>query len=138
MLNLKVHKFRNFPDTHSELAIELNLVTSMSCMSVFFTRTLHNLYFSQINQLEDDIISAPGFVSQIKKFIVKDSLQKDKSKWLMMEFSELGFIGKLFKNKDLPHFINVFLTFASYQPIDYLYNYVFHAFSCDPNKDQVN
>ena len=55
----------------------------------------------------------------------------------MVEFSDLGFIGKFFRNKDLPLFISMFSTFSSYQPVDYLYNYVFQASSCDPSKDDV-
>ena len=43
-------------------------------------------------QLEDDVQCASGFVDSIRQFI-----QKQRSVWAMLEFSELGFIGKLFR-----------------------------------------
>ena len=43
-------------------------------------------------QLEDDVQCAVGFVRHIRDFI-----QKQKTVWAMLEFSELGFIGKLFR-----------------------------------------
>ena len=44
-------------------------------------------------QLEDDVQCAAGFVKVIRHFIHK----KQNSDWAMLEFSELGFIGKLFR-----------------------------------------
>ena len=41
-------------------------------------------------QLEDDVICADGFVSAIREFI-----QRQKRRWAVLEFSELGFIGKI-------------------------------------------
>jgi len=43
-------------------------------------------------QLEDDVQCANRFVSDIRDFI-----HKQKSRWAVLEFSELGFIGKLFR-----------------------------------------
>jgi hypothetical protein len=31
----------------------------------------------------------------------------------------------------------IFYLIFSYQPVDYLYKYVFQALSCDPGKDEV-
>jgi len=42
--------------------------------------------------LEDDVQCAAGFVHDVKQFI-----QDQRSVWAMLEFSELGFIGKLFR-----------------------------------------
>jgi len=44
-------------------------------------------------QLEDDVLCAPGYVSDIRQFIEKHQ----RTVWAMLEFSELGFIGKLFR-----------------------------------------
>ena len=50
--------------------------------------------------LEDDVLSRNGFVSDILNFIQKVNNKQTKP-WLMIEFSELGFIGKLFKSRSL-------------------------------------
>jgi len=43
-------------------------------------------------QLEDDVQCAAGFVAGVRRFI-----RQQNSVWAMLEFSELGFIGKLFR-----------------------------------------
>ena len=43
-------------------------------------------------QLEDDVKCAAGFVTEIRRYI-----EQQRSLWAMLEFSELGFIGKLFR-----------------------------------------
>lgn len=43
-------------------------------------------------QLEDDVECAVGFVR-----LIRDYIQKQTKVWAMLEFSELGFIGKLFR-----------------------------------------
>jgi len=55
-------------------------------------------------QLEDDVVSKSGFFTIMKNFIKN---QKN-DQWMMIEFSQLGFIGKLFKCHDLPMFVNFF------------------------------
>jgi alpha-1,3-mannosylglycoprotein beta-1,4-N-acetylglucosaminyltransferase A/B len=48
--------------------------------------------------LEDDVLSRPRFITDINRFIrTSDKLYENK--WLMLEFSELGFIGKLFRTR---------------------------------------
>ncbi len=47
--------------------------------------------------LEDDILSRNRFISDILSFVKISNIQKER--WLMIEFSQLGFIGKLFKSK---------------------------------------
>jgi len=42
--------------------------------------------------LEDDVRCAPGFVADVRRFV-----RQQNSVWAMLEFSELGFIGKLFR-----------------------------------------
>merc|ERR1719468_326820 len=51
-----------------------------------------------------------------------------------MEFSSLGFIGKLFKCSDLPKFVNFFLIFAADKPVDWLYDSLLDVKICNPEK----
>lgn len=60
--------------------------------------------------MEDDIISKMGFIKEILDFI-----KTQDNKWMMIEFSPLGFIGKLFKTSDLTYFINTFLLYSSFK-----------------------
>ena len=47
-------------------------------------------------QLEDDIVAKSGFLSFIKTKVLNEA-----SDWFLMEFSNLGFIGKLFRSESL-------------------------------------
>lgn len=85
-------------------------------------------------QLEDDVVSKSGFVTTIKDFIKKQT----NDKWMMMEFSQLGFIGKLFKTNDLPMFISFFLMFASAKPCDWLFESVFTVKVCNPERSHAD
>ncbi len=62
---------------------------------------------------------------------------EQQSNWKMIEFSELGFIGKLFRCSDLPMFMHMFLLYSFVKPVDLIHNIVFEALSCDPGKSQV-
>ena len=85
-------------------------------------------------QLEDDVVSKNGFFGTIVKFI--DGLKsKD---WMMLEFSQLGFIGKLFKTSDLSTFVNFFLMFSNDKPCDWLYESVFDVKTCNPERGNVS
>lgn len=67
-------------------------------------------------QLEDDVISAKSFLKDIKKFIV----QQTKLRWVCLEFSQLGFIGKLFRTNILDKVANILLTLFDVMPCDIL------------------
>ena len=69
-------------------------------------------------QLEDDVISSPRFVHYIQQYI-----KIQQGKWTLLEFSELGFIGKLFKDSDLLKFSRFLWTFYDEQPVDWLVGY---------------
>jgi hypothetical protein len=86
--------------------------------------------------LEDDVLTVSAFTTKIKEFISYN--EKSGKKWVMINFSELGFIGKLFRNYDLPVFINFFLSLASYRPIDLLPGSIFEIISCHPDLSKVN
>ena len=48
------------------------------------------LCWSSLQQLEDDVVSKPGFLTVMKSF----AYQQKSNDWLLLEFSTLGFIGQ--------------------------------------------
>uniref|UniRef100_A0A8C7Z2S2 Zgc:101663 n=1 Tax=Oryzias sinensis TaxID=183150 RepID=A0A8C7Z2S2_9TELE len=69
-------------------------------------------------QLEDDITSAKNFLTSIKKHIEEQN-QKSSS-WAMLEFSALGYIGKLYKSTDTPLLARFLFLFYQEMPCDWL------------------
>ncbi|KAM8939857.1 alpha-1,3-mannosyl-glycoprotein 4-beta-N-acetylglucosaminyltransferase-like protein MGAT4D [Pelodytes ibericus] len=82
-------------------------------------------------QLEDDIVSKPQFYQYMKNFAVHQATDD----WMILEFSQLGFIGKLFKSKDLPFLTEFFLMFYKDKPIDWLLDHFLWVKVCNPEKD---
>ncbi|XP_057584885.1 alpha-1,3-mannosyl-glycoprotein 4-beta-N-acetylglucosaminyltransferase C-like isoform X2 [Hippopotamus amphibius kiboko] len=80
--------------------------------------TNHSDYFLMI---EDDVKCVPGFVTQIATTV---SAWENKP-WVTLEFSQLGFIGKLFRTRDLPCFVHFLLLFYQEMPCDCLLSH-FH------------
>ncbi|XP_036043479.1 alpha-1,3-mannosyl-glycoprotein 4-beta-N-acetylglucosaminyltransferase-like protein MGAT4D [Onychomys torridus] len=78
-------------------------------------------------QLEDDIIARQMYFTKMKDFV--NSLTS--KNWLYIEFSVLGFIGKLFQSKDLLDFVHFFLMFYKVKPIDILLNDIFLVRMCN-------
>ncbi|CAF3768776.1 unnamed protein product [Adineta steineri] len=70
-------------------------------------------------QLEDDVVTKPAYIQIIESFINK---QKDQD-WFMLEYSSLGFIGKMFHTAELNALVNFFLMFSADKPIDWLLEY---------------
>ncbi|XP_037076064.1 alpha-1,3-mannosyl-glycoprotein 4-beta-N-acetylglucosaminyltransferase B-like [Pollicipes pollicipes] len=69
-------------------------------------------------QLEDDIMTKPGYVTRMKEF----ALQKitEKKNWFLLDFCQLGFIGKLFKTVELLPLIHFLVMFNNDKPSDWL------------------
>lgn len=84
-------------------------------------------------KLEDDVVSKSGFFTTMKNFIQK---QKNDD-WMIIEFSQLGFIGKLFKCDQLSLFINFFIMFSNDKPVDWLYDIALNVKICNPEKGGV-
>uniref|UniRef100_A0A671RMX7 Alpha-1,3-mannosyl-glycoprotein 4-beta-N-acetylglucosaminyltransferase B-like n=1 Tax=Sinocyclocheilus anshuiensis TaxID=1608454 RepID=A0A671RMX7_9TELE len=82
-------------------------------------------------QLEDDIVAKQGFFQSMKKYIA----QVLSEEWLFLEFSQLGFIGKLFRTSDLPMIVEFFLMFHKDKPIDWLLDHILWVKVCNPEKD---
>ncbi|NWR29924.1 MGT4B acetylglucosaminyltransferase, partial [Tachuris rubrigastra] len=84
-------------------------------------------------QLEDDIIAKPDYIASIKSFAAQQSQD-----WMILEFSQLGFIGKLFKSEDLPLIVEFFLMFYKDKPVDWLIDHLLWVKVCNPEKDATH
>eukprot|EP00111_Clytia_hemisphaerica_P021083 TCONS_00062128-protein len=82
-------------------------------------------------QMEDDLMATPSYASTIKAF----AIQQQSNNWLMIEFSSLGFIGKLFKSSDLSTLVEFFLMFYKEKPNDWLLDHIFWVKVCHPEKN---
>ena len=71
-------------------------------------------------QIEDDVRCANGFVPSIQRFL--ERLAERRRQWTIVEFSSLGFIGKLLHSTDLRTFAHFLLLFYQEQPVDFLIN----------------
>jgi len=69
-------------------------------------------------QLEDDILTAPGYASKMLRFALDKEARKDE--WFLLDFCQLGFIGKMFRSVDLPYLIQFSVMFANDKPVDWL------------------
>ena len=106
-------------------------------------------------QLEDDILTTPGYVTKMKKFALKkDSMNLD---WFLLDFCQLGFIGKtkcnqtkfseywwfwwlvamirhrtgkMFKSVDLPYIIQFAIMFHNDKPVDWLLDPIIETRYC--------
>jgi alpha-1,3-mannosylglycoprotein beta-1,4-N-acetylglucosaminyltransferase A/B len=85
--------------------------------------------------LEDDVVAKPNFIHSIKQYIKSRPYPED---WWIIEFSNLGFIGKLFKCEQLPFFVDFFLLFAKDKPIDWLYDIFLDLKFCKNSDSSVN
>ncbi|XP_068452657.1 alpha-1,3-mannosyl-glycoprotein 4-beta-N-acetylglucosaminyltransferase C-like [Clinocottus analis] len=66
--------------------------------------------------LEDDVRCARNFLTALKKVIAS----REGSYWVMLEFSKLGYIGKLYHSRDLPRLAHFLLMFYQEMPCDWL------------------
>nr|XP_040148835.1 alpha-1,3-mannosyl-glycoprotein 4-beta-N-acetylglucosaminyltransferase-like protein MGAT4D [Ictidomys tridecemlineatus] len=79
-------------------------------------------------QLEDDIIARKMYFTKMTDFLHNIT----SNDWFYIQFSVLGFIGKLFRTEDLPSFVHFFLMFYKDKPIDLLLETIFQVKMCDP------
>ncbi|KAK3597450.1 hypothetical protein CHS0354_041863 [Potamilus streckersoni] len=97
------------------------------CFLMLYART-RGIYYVQ---LEDDLIAKPGYFSIMKTYADQQRVYE----WILLEFSTLGFIGKLFKSSDLPIVVEFFLMFYKDKPIDWLLDHLLWVKVCSPEKD---
>lgn len=79
------------------------------------TQHLSELYM----QMEDDVIAADGYYDAINEYI----RQQNGSNWVCLEYSSLGFIGKLYHTKHLNALADMLVMFSEHQPVDYTFMY---------------
>ncbi|XP_057402364.1 alpha-1,3-mannosyl-glycoprotein 4-beta-N-acetylglucosaminyltransferase-like protein MGAT4D isoform X3 [Balaenoptera acutorostrata] len=79
---------------------------------------------------EDDILANKMYLTKITDFIHNIT----SNNWFYIEFSVLGFIGKLFKSEDLTDFVHFFLMFYKDKPIDLLLGDIFQLKMCNPGE----
>ncbi|CAI6362194.1 unnamed protein product [Macrosiphum euphorbiae] len=79
-------------------------------------------------QIEDDIITKPQFHTIMKN----TALQRiaNGQEWFLLDFGELGFIGKMFRCSDLSWLIQYFIMFYNDQPVDWLLDGIVETKSC--------
>ncbi|XP_061541079.1 alpha-1,3-mannosyl-glycoprotein 4-beta-N-acetylglucosaminyltransferase B isoform X4 [Phycodurus eques] len=97
------------------------------CFLMMYARAKGTYYV----QLEDDIVARPAYLSTMKKF----ALQQPSDDWMILEFSQLGFIGKMFKSSDLSLIAEFMLMFYKDKPIDWLLDHIMWVKVCNPEKD---
>ncbi|XP_064615770.1 alpha-1,3-mannosyl-glycoprotein 4-beta-N-acetylglucosaminyltransferase C-like [Liolophura sinensis] len=75
-------------------------------------------------QLEDDVVTVPIYVRLIKQYIARINRKAEQDwwsgVWTCLEFSELGFIAKLFHSYDLTKLASLLKLFYNEQPNDVL------------------
>ncbi|VDD95057.1 unnamed protein product [Enterobius vermicularis] len=97
---------------------------------MLFCEPLGNYYL----QLEDDIITKAGFISTIM-----DKVRMQKSgPWFLIEFSSFGFIGKLFRSKDLRYLAQYIALLYRYKPVDWILDTIFYDRYCQPFEHPKN
>lgn len=69
-------------------------------------------------QLEDDVSSAKNFFTSIKRRV--EEQESGKTTWATLEFSSLGFIGKLYRSAHLPLLARFLFLFYQEMPCDWL------------------
>ncbi|XP_056278334.1 alpha-1,3-mannosyl-glycoprotein 4-beta-N-acetylglucosaminyltransferase C isoform X1 [Pseudoliparis swirei] len=69
-------------------------------------------------QLEDDVSAAKNFLSVIRRRVAEQ--EEKKTTWAMLEFSVLGYIGKLYKSAHLPLLARFLFLFYQEMPCDWL------------------
>jgi len=82
-------------------------------------------------QLEDDLLTKPKFVKAMKDTALEYTASKQD--WFMIDFCQLGFIGKLFKASSLPILVQFFLSFYNVKPVDWLLYDVINVMACAPS-----
>jgi len=84
-------------------------------------------------QLEDDVLTKKGFVSIMKHFALEKLA--DKQTWFVIDFCQLGFIGKMFKSVELPWLVQFFLMFYNDKPVDWLLENLIQTKVCKLDQD---
>jgi hypothetical protein len=108
-------------------SLSLIEVCNRNSRAIFCSSSLNAKTFQQ---LEDDVVTKAGYLGKIRDFIAG----RADGSWLMLEFSSLGFISKLFRTADLPMITEFLLMFYREKPVDWLLDLIFTVRYCNPEK----
>ncbi|XP_050315791.1 alpha-1,3-mannosyl-glycoprotein 4-beta-N-acetylglucosaminyltransferase B isoform X3 [Anthonomus grandis grandis] len=84
-------------------------------------------------QLEDDILAKPHYITDMKNFAIEKTSKKEP--WFVLDFCQLGFIGKMFKSAELPWLITFFQMFYNDKPVDWLLDHLLYTKVCNYEKN---
>lgn len=84
-------------------------------------------------QLEDDILTKPNFVATMRDFALEKAAAHEP--WFVIDFCQLGFIGKMFSSSSLPLLIQFLLSFYNDKPGDWLLDNVIQTKVCKLDQD---
>lgn len=104
---------RNYNDAPDRVSFRSKQNVDYSFL-IHYSAALSQYYL----QLEDDVFSARNFLTNIRKHIEEQNTKK--GSWAMLEFSALGYIGKLYKSSDLPLLSRFLFLFYQEMPCDWL------------------
>jgi len=73
----------------------------------------------------------------MKEYALRKTVEKqrDEEPWLVIDYCQLGFIGKLFKSSDLPALVQFFLMFYNDKPVDWLLDNLIQTKVCKLDQD---
>lgn len=107
---------RNFNDAPDRVSFRSKQNVDYSYL-LHFSSNLSQYYI----MLEDDVSCSKNFLSGMREHV----RSMDNSKWVTLEFSKLGYIGKLYQSKDLPILARFLYNFYQEMPCDFLLSH-FH------------
>jgi len=84
-------------------------------------------------QLEDDVLTKNGYMG-IMKNTALERISK-KQNFFVLDFCQLGFIGKMFRSADLPWLVQFFIMFYNDQPVDWLLENILRSKVCKLDQD---
>nr|XP_032815879.1 alpha-1,3-mannosyl-glycoprotein 4-beta-N-acetylglucosaminyltransferase C-like isoform X1 [Petromyzon marinus]XP_032815881.1 alpha-1,3-mannosyl-glycoprotein 4-beta-N-acetylglucosaminyltransferase C-like isoform X1 [Petromyzon marinus] len=105
---------RNFDDPDDRVTFR----SKQNVDYAFLTNFCANLSENYL-MLEDDVACSRNFLTYVRKFV--SSLEGQP--WATLEFSKLGYIGKLYRSCDLPRLARFLLMFYQEMPCDWLLNH---------------
>ena len=76
-------------------------------------------------QLEDDIQVKENYMEVMRKVAKTSELN-----WFVIDFSQHGFVGKMFRAADLPAVVQFFIMFYDVKPCDWLIDHLLQTMVC--------
>ena len=105
---------RNFNDSERRVQWRSKQVLDFAIM-FYHCQNMSEYYM----QIEDDVIVAENYVSKIRDFIALQEFVN--TSWVTLQFSQLGFIGKLYRSSDLRRLADFLVLFYDQMPVDWLF-----------------